>query len=132
MLYATVAYTNHDTGARGRVSVDMDLLGAPARAPSCPGFTFGSASHPDDFRCQTCGHFAWSGHAPKAAWHGASDAPRHLAVEAIEKALTGMRISADMVTTLRAWAHELLNERPRPLVAADLAAADRFLVRFGA
>ena len=123
-MMLNVTYRNPDTGKTGRVSLAFLPNEPEGRESQCPGFAFGSASHPDDFRCQICHHFAWSGHAPAEAWHGSSDAPERLALRAMEMILSGATdYSPAMAETLRAWKTEL---RQRSLTPADQAILDRW------
>lgn len=117
-------YTNRETGQTGQVSVEFDPTSPPSRLPVCTDFVFGSDSHPQDFRCQNCDHFAWSEHAPAEAWVGASDAPARLALAAMEAVLADGAASEVMLTTLRAWAWEFLGG---PIASGDKAIIDLFM-----
>jgi hypothetical protein len=122
-----VAYRGPDTGKPGKLSLTFLPNEPEGRELRCPGFAFGSASHPDDFRCQICHHFAWDGHAPEKAWFGSSDAAECLAIRAMETILSGATdCSPDMAETLRAWKAELRKQRKRPLTPADEAILDRW------
>ena len=120
MQQLTAKYTNRYTSRSSRVSVVYAPAAAPTRLLRCPGFAFGSESHPADFRCQNCGHFAWSGHTPAAAWASGSNAPERLALGAMEVILAEGGASEAMLETMRAWVRELRR--------ADLATGDEAIV----
>lgn len=126
-MQLTAGYTNHETGDTNVVSVAFAPQAPSGRSSVCPGFTFGSASHPDDFRCQVCHHFAWSGHEPKGAWVGASDAPDQLALAAMAMVLGGAPANPEFIDTLRAWVRDL---RKRSTLADEIV-VDKFALTFG-
>lgn len=71
-------------------------------------FVFGSQSHPADFRCQACGHFAWGWHEPEDAWPvdvGAIEKLAQAALNLVEA--SGMKCSPAMKKTLHDWREEL-------------------------
>lgn len=110
----SVEYTNRETSESGPLGVAFDPTSAAgARSTTCRGFVFGSESHPDDFRCQNCHHFAWSGHPPAAAWVGASDAPERLALAAMIAVLGGAAASPELLETLKVWLPKISRRGPR-------------------
>jgi hypothetical protein len=71
-------------------------------------FVFGSESHPADFRCQACGHFAWGWHEPAEAWGTDAGVIEKLAQAALDLAkASGMKLSPAMKETLLDWREEL-------------------------
>ena len=71
-------------------------------------FVFGSASHPLDFRCQTCHHFAWGSHGPQDAWSSDAGAIERLWRAALDLVdARKMPVSAAMTETLAAWRKSL-------------------------
>jgi hypothetical protein len=73
-------------------------------AASGHAFVFGSESHPSDFRCQACGHFAWGWHEPDDAWRSEGGAIELLAKAALDLVRIGqVKVSPAMAQTLRDW-----------------------------
>lgn len=126
-MQLSAIYTHSATGETAPVSVAFAPDAPERRSPQCLGFTFGSASHPDDFRCQTCHHFAWSSHEPRGVWVGASDAPEQLALAAMDAVLAGATATPAMMETLRVWVRDL---RKRSTIADEIV-VDRFVLTFG-
>lgn len=100
-------------GATGKALAVKFAPTAPETRSARSGhtFVFGSASHPSDFRCQACGHFAWGWHAPEEAWKSDTRAIEKIGQAALELVKASkMKVSPAMAETLNAWREELAGE----------------------
>jgi hypothetical protein len=106
MIYALIV--NYGPSDSKSLTVKFEPTMEPGSKGGTHPFVFGSQSHPADFRCQACGHFAWGWHQPEAAWTVDAGAIEKLAQTALDLvAASGMKCSPAIRETLHDWREEL-------------------------